>query len=56
MHSGWVALSVVTFVGDLPHGSLEVKRNNITPFPDLVQASQSLLFSCEFVCHRSRGT
>lgn len=56
VHSGGLELSVVTFVGNLPHASSEVKRNDKMTFPDLVKASQSLPFSCEHVCHKSRET
>lgn len=56
MHSGCVELSVVTLVGNLPHASSEVKRNDKMTFPNLVKASQSLSFSCERVCHKSRET
>lgn len=56
MHSGCVELSVVTLVGNLPHASSEVKRNDKMAFPNLVKASQSLSFSCERVCHKSRET
>lgn len=51
----WMELWVIAFGDHLPHASLEVKKNNITLSPNLVLALQSLLFSCEFVCHRSRG-
>lgn len=36
-------------VDNLPHASSEVKRNNITPFTNLIKASEPLLFSCQLV-------